>query len=253
MAFLNSYKPSIVQNLSAYSNFGPDPYDINFSLSIDFTILETGKIKPVPFIPRLYAEIYLDQTIQYRDLNVWYSAKPPSSLGEMLYHLEGFRTNPSYVGLAIIDKGRPDPAHPSWDGSLAGFIALANASPQNLGVEIGSRTYITSHAVGILLRYCLELPTARPVAGLGLRRVEWGATKGHDASAKAAERMGFKREGVMRWHRVVYNVDKEGPQPREGDPLPDKLRSDTEVFSFCSDDWEEGGRELVRKVLERKA
>ncbi len=261
MAFVNSYKPPVVEDLSTYANFGPDPYDINFCFPVDFTALESDKVKLVPFIPRLYAEIYLEQTIQHRDLNVWYSSKPPSSLGEMLYLLETIRANPSILGLAIIDKGRPDPSHPSWAGSLAGFIALANVSPENLSAEVGSvrtfpafqRTYVTSHAAGLLLKYCLELPTATPTPGLGLRRVEWGATKGHVASTKAAERMGFKREGITRWHKVVYNKDKKGPEPRRGDPLEGYLRSDTEVFSLCADDWVEGGRETVFVALERKA
>ena len=152
MAFLNSYQSQALttKDLSVYLNFGPDPYDINFCFPIDFATLETEKVKLLPFIPRLYAEIYLEQTLQHRDLNVWYSAKPPSSLGEILYLLESLRLDSSFVGLAIIDKDRPDPAHPAWQGSLAGFIALTNASPQNLSAEIGSvrifpafqRTYV---------------------------------------------------------------------------------------------------------------
>ena len=79
MAFLNSYQSQALttKDLSVYLNFGPDPYDINFCFPIDFATLETEKVKLLPFIPRLYAEIYLEQTLQHRDLNVWYSAKPP--------------------------------------------------------------------------------------------------------------------------------------------------------------------------------
>ncbi|KAI0339870.1 acyl-CoA N-acyltransferase [Trametopsis cervina] len=260
MAFTNSYIADTPGDLTAYSNFGPDPYDIHFCIPLDFATLETDRVKLVPFIPRLYAQAYLEHTLQHRALNEWYSAKPPSSLGEMLYLLETLRADPTYVPFAIIDKGRPDAAHPEWEGSFAGFIALTNVSAQNLAAEVGSvrifpafqRTYVTSTAVALLLRYCLEVPGAKPVSGLGLRRVQWGATKGHEASINAALRMGFKREGIIRWHKVVYNEDKEGPEPRAGDPMPEKRRSDTEMFSFCADNWEDGGREKVLALMERR-
>jgi len=259
MAVINSYQPSLPEDLSTYSNFGPDPYDINFCLPLDFLALENDRVKLVPFIPRLYAQIFLDQILQHPELEKYLSAKPPSCLGEMLYLLESFRVNPASAPLAIIDKGRSDPTHPEWEGGLAGFIALTNTSAQNLTTEVGSvrvfpafqRTYVTSNAVGMLVRYCLELPSAKPWPGLGLRRVEWGAAARNEPSVKVAERLGFKREGIRRWHKVVYNKNKEGPAPRKGDPLPDRLRSDTQVFSLCADDWEDGGRETVQQVLDR--
>lgn len=81
--------------------------------------------------------------------------------------------------------------------------------------------------------------------GLGLRRVEWSAAKGNEASVRAAERMGFKSEGIIRWYKVVCNEDQKRPEPRKGDSLEGRLRSD------FADDWEGGGREKVQAILER--
>jgi len=61
----------------------------------------------------------------------------------------------------MIDKTR-------GGGALAGVIGLFFMSPENLSVEIGwvlvfptfQRTYATTNAIGLLLRYCLELPSA---------------------------------------------------------------------------------------------
>ncbi|KAI0030309.1 hypothetical protein K488DRAFT_72283 [Vararia minispora EC-137] len=257
MAWTNSHRAPELVDFAGYADYGPDPYDINFCCSLDLSALESERVKLTPFIPREHAPIYFDQLTQHVALSEYYSAAPPSSLGELLYTLEfGYRQNPHHTAFAILDKGRPSTTHPDWSGSLAGFVALKDAAPEDLSVELGSlrvfpdfqRTYVTSNAVGLLLRFCLE----RPPAGLGMRRVAWGATAGHAASVNAALRMGFKAEGVTRWHKVVYNTSKKGAAPREGDPLPENPRSDSAVFSLCADDWEEGGRELVQRMIVRK-
>jgi RimJ/RimL family protein N-acetyltransferase len=65
------------------------------------------------------------------------------------------------------------------------------------------RTYVTPNAVGILLRYYLELPTA-PWPGLGLRRVQWVAhTFNQPSYYNAAVRLGFCYEGTLRLHWVI--------------------------------------------------
>jgi hypothetical protein len=64
---------------------------------------------------------------------------PFSSLGELLYTLEhSIRRSPYHVAFTIVDKGRPDPSHPGWDSSLAGFVAPVGASPETLSVELGA-------------------------------------------------------------------------------------------------------------------
>ena len=161
--------------------------------------------------------------------------------------------------LAIIDKGRPgqEPVVPG--GSFAGIIGLVQYSSQDLSVKMGpvmvfppfQRTYVTSSAIGLLLRYCLEVPAN---GGLGLRRVGWTANALNAPSVNVAIRMGFKHEATWRWSSLALDDKKasDGRSLRDGDPRPGRPGRDNEIFSFCWEDWEEGGRELVQARIDRR-
>ncbi|KAI0262255.1 hypothetical protein BC834DRAFT_972248 [Gloeopeniophorella convolvens] len=145
-------------------------------------------------------------------------------------------------------------------GKMAGIIGLIKTEPANLATEIGyvilfktyHRTYVASNAVGILLRYSLELPTA-PHPGLGLRRVQWRTHSHNAASFNTATRMGFRPAGIFRWEWVLLeNKESNGYQPREGDPIGRPGR-DNKYLSFCADDWENGCREHVDKAINRQS
>jgi len=154
--------------------------------------------------------------------------------------------------------------------AMAGVIALIKASPANLSAEIGwvivfpafQRRHVASSAVALLLRYCLELPSdpdtesesvdvdvdVDAAVGLGLRRVQWLAHAGNEASRRTALRMGFREEGTLRWERVIApGKVGNGIPVRDGDPLGGARPSrHSVVLSLCVDDWEEGGgRERV--------
>ena len=140
----------------------------------------------------------------------------------------------------------------------AGIVALLDASPGNLSVEVGfvvafpryQRTHVTSNMVGLLLQYCLELPEN---GGLGLRRVQWQANAQNAASIKASQRMGFRWEGVKRWDRVMpasevkqNTVEK---LPREGDSRRADFGRHSALLAVCWDDWEDGTREKIRELM----
>ena len=251
MAYVNSYKaPEAPVFPSMY--YGPDPYDINSSLPIHEPSLESDRVKLTPLIPALHVREYWDQAQQAPEIYRFLSVKP-KTIDELLFFLEArVRRDPNFVFFAIIDKAR--------GGALAGTIGLINTEPVNLSTEIGfvtifpayQRTYVTSNAVGILLRYCLELPNA-PRPGLGLRRVQWVAHTFNKPSHNAAERMGFRYEGTLRWHWVLPEGQEGSGSPlREGDPSKG-LPRDNKILSFCADDWENGGREHVERVINRQA
>ncbi|KAL7272052.1 hypothetical protein RUND412_005164 [Rhizina undulata] len=154
--------------------------------------------------------------------------------------------NPGWTMFAIIDKTS------SPKGAMAGAVALMNTSTANRNTEIGYRTHVTSNAVGLLLFYCLDTPAA---GGLGLRRVTWQTSSANPASMWTAERLGFVKEGVLRWDRVFEggvgngNVGPEvGGLEGEGD-----LGRDTVVYGQCWDDWNNGGRERMLKIMDRRA
>ncbi|KAI0067608.1 acyl-CoA N-acyltransferase [Artomyces pyxidatus] len=247
MSFTNSYKPSAV-NSGFRDYYGPDPYDVNFVFPLHLETLETTRVKLTPFIPAIYAQAYLDQVNAAPALQRWLPFDH-HSLDELLPFVETFvRANSECVVFAIIDK-------PS--GKFAGIIGLIYTSDANLRTEIGwvvvfptfQRTYVASNAIGALLRYCLELPTASP-PGLGLRRVQWTANVRNEPSVKAAQRMGFKMEGVMKW-TIVLSEEKEGYKAREGDPLIAKPGRDSAMLAIYGEDWENGMKEHVQKMIDR--
>ena len=85
---------------------------------------------------------------------------------------------------------------------MTGVIGLLEASAQSEDqgvVCLAFRcTYVISNAVGVLLRYPLELPdpdTGR--RGLGFRRVQWPTHTANITSHAAARPMGMKEASVV--------------------------------------------------------
>ena len=253
MAYTNSYKEPEKPTLSP-EYFGPDPYDINWAFPLYEEALESERVKLTPFIPSLHAREYAAQVSAKPDLHRYYPFAL-SSLDEILTAVElRARREPTWLLFAIIDKAR--------DGAMAGVIGLLDTSAHNLSVEIGwvvvfpafQRTYVTSNAVGILLRYSLELPSPDSGrGGLGFRRVQWTAHAKNEPSHAVARRMGMKEECVVRWALVMEEgAEGHGIALRDGDPLGTRPGRHNMVFSLCADDWENGGREHVLGVMSRK-
>ncbi|KAK0463860.1 acyl-CoA N-acyltransferase [Desarmillaria tabescens] len=171
-----------------------------------------------------------------------------ASLGEMV---EG---NDGMTMFAVYDKTRT-----KEEEGYAGLVGYVDSSAQDLVTEIFviiapafHRTHVTSNAIGILLKYALDLPGG----GLGLRRVVWQASVANTASIRTAERMGFRREGVLRWHRAWPEAKSRGAngiRVRKGDPREEAfpLGRDTVVLSICWDDWEGGVRAHVEATMAR--
>ena len=252
MSFTNSYKAEDPLPSECY---GPDPYDINWMMPLHETTLESDRVKLTPFIPSLHARVYANQAKAHPDLHHWYPFDL-STLDNILTKIETLvRRSPMAIMFAVIDKARGN--------AFAGVISLLSAFPMNLSLEIGwlvifpefRRSYVTSNAVGLLLNYSLELPNPPPGRphGLGFRRVQWTAHAGNQPSRAAAKRMGFKEEGVMRWSWVLPEAGEGNMLPlRDGDPLSSRPGRDNIVFSFCADDWESGGREHVKNMIDRQ-
>ncbi|KAG6855761.1 hypothetical protein H0H87_011190 [Tephrocybe sp. NHM501043] len=167
--------------------------------------------------------------------------------------------NQSCVLFAIYDKTIVPETGVTVDGALAGVIGLTDASAANLSAEMAfvmispkfQRTHVTSNAIGLLLHYCLDTPAE---GGLGLRRMVWKASPLNSPSIKAAQRMGFTKEGILRWHWVLLNGKESGGNGkarREGDRDSSALGRDSVVLSLCWDDWESFGKADVDRVMAR--
>ena len=255
MEYTNSYKaPAVLALLPGY--YGPHPYDINWIMPLHEATLESERIKLTPFIPSLHAREYASQSAAHPELHRYFPLNP-SSLDAILTAVElRVRRDPTWILFAIIDK-----THGDGGGALAGVIGLVHASPANLSAEVAwvlvfpafQRTYVASNAIGLLLRYCLELPSDRQRPGLGFRRVQWTAHTANRASQAAAKRMGFKEEGVLRWSWVIAEgMEGNGITLRDGDPESPRPGRDSVMFSLCVDDWESEGREHVQRLIDRR-
>lgn len=141
------------------------------------------------------------------------------------------------------------------------------------------RTHVSSHAIGLLLRYALDHPYLRtpasaastqpdpegdvqplqapfsasaagqPPRGLGLRRCQWQCHHLNQPSSRAAQRMGFKEEGLIRMQRIVATGNETG---RKNDGGFTGSRTSW-MGSVTWKDWEEGGvRDLVDKQMNRE-
>ena len=132
-----------------------------------------------------------------------------------------------------------------------------NTAPLNLTTEIGfvmvfpafRKTHVAKSMIGLLLRYALELPSASP-PGLGFRRVQYSAHPDNAPSIALAERLGFRKEGVMRWMWVLPDeLAEAGRKGREGDATGGKTGRDAAILALCWDDWENGARERVEAMI----
>jgi RimJ/RimL family protein N-acetyltransferase len=158
----------------------------------------------------------------------------------------------------VIDKTRTSTSKPTL-ANFAGIIAYLRASPVNLSVDIGyliilppfQQTHVTTNAVGLLLRYALDLPPH----GLGLRRVGWRANMLNTKSIGIAQKMGFKLEGILRWEFVFPGSKTRaanGGREREGDPRPGTVGHDAAILALCWDDWERE-RARVLQAMDRRS
>ena len=253
MAYTNSYKdPDVPALLPGY--YGPDPYDINWTMPLHEATLESERVKLTPFIPSLHAKKYAEQVAAHPGLYRHFPFNP-STLDEILTMIElAVRRDPTWILFAIMDK-----AHEG--GTFAGVIALANMLPLTMSATIAwvivfpehQRTYVASNAIGLLLQYCLELSSHPQRPGLGLRRVQWSSHTANQASHAAAKRMGLREEGVRRWMYVIpEGIEGNGIPLQHGDPKSPQPGSDSLIFSMCADDWETGGREHVQRMIDRR-
>ncbi|KAL3425210.1 GNAT family protein [Phlyctema vagabunda] len=223
--------------------------------------LSNERVKLVPFDLCNHAVEYYNKTADVPGLYAHQAIAP-------------FKSADDFVNNFVLTRAYPDPAtflwaiidttnlnHKGEEGALAGVVAYMASSVVHKSTEIGfiniipqfQRTHVTTNAVGLLLQYALNPERA---GGLGLRRVEWHTNSGNVASLRVAERIGFKREGVLRWHRVFYDGEQNGKQgngktmPSHG--VPKDLGRDTVLLGLCWDDWEDGGRDHVQNLMDRR-
>ena len=132
----------------------------------------------------------------------------PAHLGRMLAWAETSE-DPLYFTLVRLSDERP-----------LGIASYLRITPEFGVVEIGhiwfgvplQRTTAASEAIYLLARHAFD--------DLGYRRLEWKCNALNAPSRRAAERFGFKFEGVFHKHQVVKGRNR-----------------DTAWFSITDDEW----------------
>ncbi len=111
-------------------------------------------------------------------------------------------------------------ARPVATGVVSGWLSLMNIEPGNAAIELGhiwfaprmQRTRAATEAMFLLLKLAAD--------DLGYRRLVWQCHALNAPSRRAADRLGFTLEGVLRANRVVKG----------------RLR-DTACYSIVGDEW----------------
>lgn len=147
----------------------------------------------------------------------WLSEYPPLSRAEFNAWLLAKEKSEDPLFFAVINKK---------SGKAAGRQTLMRIDPENGVVEIGNiywgpliaRTAAATEAQYLFMQYIFD--------ELGYRRYEWKCNNENIPSRKAAERFGFKFEGVFRQHLIVKGknrdtawfsiIDKEWPSLKLG-------------------------------------
>lgn len=130
----------------------------------------------------------------------WLFEKPPASRAEFQPWLEKVEASLDPLFFAVIDKA---------SGKIAGRQTLMRIEPTHGVIEIGSiywgplisRKPAATEAQFLFTRYAFD--------ELGYRRYEWKCHNENAPSKRAAERFGFKFEGIFRQHMVAKGANRD--------------------------------------------
>jgi RimJ/RimL family protein N-acetyltransferase len=123
----------------------------------------------------------------------------------------GFAVQAEHVAWAV---------RPLTTGQVSGWLTLMDIQPHAASIEIGNiwfgppmqRTRAATEAIFLALRLAMD--------DLGYRRMTWKCNALNAPSRRAAERLGFTYEGLLRAHMVVKG-----------------RRRDTTYYSILDDEW----------------
>jgi len=255
MPIINNYKEPDQMEIKVDQLTELGDFDVNANIPPPH-VLQSDRVQLIPFIPAIHAKVFHVEWSKYPHLAQYLSRGFPT-LESLLLYVEFIRQDERSLLFAIIDKTKSPSSEDSriQNGRLAGIIGWSHGSPRTRSLEFGpvivlpefQRTFVSTNAIGLLLKYVLDLPAQ---GGLGYRRVQWTADPLNEGSLRTAEKMGFIREGLLRW---TWRL----PPDRKGKEMPagrgDGEGRDSAVFALCWDDWEAGARDMVMKRMARIA
>ncbi|MET3661918.1 GNAT family N-acetyltransferase [Aquamicrobium ahrensii] len=130
----------------------------------------------------------------------WLAELPPQDRAAFQPWLEKAEASPDPLYFAVIDKA---------SGKVAGRQTLMRIDAANGVAEIGniywgplvSRRPAATEAQFLFASYIFD--------DLGYRRYEWKCNNANEPSKRAAERFGFRFEGIFRQHMVVKGANRD--------------------------------------------
>jgi RimJ/RimL family protein N-acetyltransferase len=141
----------------------------------------------------------------------WLGEYPPKSRAEFQPWLDKAEASADPIYFTVVDKR---------SGKIAGRQTYLRTDTANGVTEIGhiywgplvSQTPATTEALYLFARHVFD--------DLGYRRFEWKCNNRNEPSKRAADRFGFKFEGVFRKHMIIKGESR-----------------DTAWYAMTDDDW----------------
>jgi RimJ/RimL family protein N-acetyltransferase len=157
------------------------------------------------------------------DIWTWMTLRQPRDLTAMHDVVRDTLADGSRLAWAQID---------TRTGEVAGTTSYYKIDPHHRIVSIGytwigrswQRTALNTEAKFLLLRRAFDV--------LGAFRVSWETDVHNEPSQKAIERIGPKREGVLRAHRI----------------RPDGTLRDTVVYSLTAPEWHDASKWVIERL-----
>lgn len=184
-------------------------------------ILEGRTIRLEPLTPEHAEALYerIDDTL-FQHMRLWWFATSPEGMREnIVTALE----RPNTLSFALIDK---------QSGSPIGSSSYLDIRPEHRGLEIGATwisrpfqgTHVNPEMKYLMLRHAFE--------SLNCMRVQLKTDSNNHQSQRAMEKLGCKKEGVLRKHT-------RGP----GDYV-----RDTVMYSIIDSEWHEVKAQLEQRL-----
>lgn len=165
-------------------------------------VLEGRYVRLEPLNPGVHGdELYAASSVPDADGRfAWLPETPPQSRAEFQPWLDKAEASEDPLYFVVIDKA---------SGKVVGRQTLLRIDPANGVIEIGHvywgpamvRTRGATEAQFLFAQYAL--------GALGYRRYEWKCNNRNMPSKRAAERFGFKFEGIFRQHMVVKGENRD--------------------------------------------
>lgn len=136
----------------------------------------------------------------HNELFAWLAQGPYANEAAMMESLERWRHAEKALLFAIV---------PEETGLAAGWASYMRIVPQHGVIEVGNvlfspelqRTRAATEAMYLMAEHVFE--------HLGYRRYEWKCNAENRASRRAAERLGFRYEGIFRQHMVIKGHNRD--------------------------------------------